>query len=116
MVPTHLSRPVRFLTLLLAAMQFAVPAAMSVVDGTVARWGQDAGSHVEAFGQNACKPPHSADCAVCRFLSTTHGQIDASVAAAVVTTIAPSPTTLVALSAAAARHGFDSRAPPAILD
>lgn len=116
MVPTHLSRPVRFLTLLLAAMQFAVPAVVSVVDGVVARHGRESATHIEEFGQNACKPPHSADCAVCRFLSTTHGQVDASVAAAVVTTIAPSPTTLVAHSATAAPQGFDSRAPPAILD
>jgi hypothetical protein len=108
----RLSRPVRFLTLLLAAMQFAVPAVVSVVDGTVARSARESGTHIEAFGDNQCKPPHSADCAICRFLSTTHGQVGTPVAAVVLTKIAPPPTTLVALAGTAARHGFDSRAPP----
>lgn len=111
---SRLSRPVRFLMLLLAAMQVAVPAVVSVVDGVVARHGRESPTHIEEFGQNQCKPPHPADCAICRFLSTTHAQAGTSVAAVVVTKIVPAPTTLVALSVTAARYGFDSRAPPTL--
>jgi len=110
-----LNRPARFLTLLLAAMQFAVPAAISVVDGSVASSAREAGSHVEEFGQNQCKAPHSADCAICRFLSTTQPEVVTALATAVVNEIAPSPATLVAMSTTTARNGFNSRAPPTIL-
>lgn len=116
MVPNRLSSPTRFLTLLLAAMQFAVPAVSSVVDGAVARAARGSDSHVEAFGENGCKPPHAADCLVCRFLSATHSQVETPAAVLVVTRIAAPPTALVALSAAGSRCGFDSRAPPTILD
>lgn len=113
---SRLSRQVRLLTLLLAAMQFAVPAVVSVVDGAGARAGRPSGTHVEEFGRNQCKPPHSADCAICRFLSTTHSQAGTSVPAIVATEIAAAQNTLVAFCAAATRDGFDSRAPPTVLD
>src|SRR5260221_992407 len=103
---SRLSRPFRLLTLLLAAMQFAVPAVVSVVDGDGARAGRPLGTHVEEFGQNQCKPPHSADCAICRFLSTAHSQPGTPVAAFVATEVAAAPSTRVALSASAAQYGF----------
>ena len=78
-----LSRPVRFLTLLLAAMQFAVPAVVSVVDGVVARHGRESPTHIEEFGQNQCTPPHPADCAMCRFLSSTQGAVATAPAPAI---------------------------------
>lgn len=107
-----LSRPTRFLTLLLAAMQFAVPAVVSVVDGASARAGLPLGTHIEEFGQNQCKPPHSADCAICQFLITAHSQAGTAVAAFVASEIAPAASTRVALCSSVAGYGFDSRAPP----
>ena len=115
-MPTRLTRSARFLTLLLAAMQFAVPAVVSVVDGAVAESARVTGTHVEEFGRNKCTPPHSADCAICRFLSTTQSHGSTAVAAVIVSRVSAAPETLVALSATTARHGFDSRAPPTFLD
>ena len=107
----RLTRATRLLTLLFAAMQFAVPAVASVVDGAAGAE-RGAGSHVEDFGRNKCTPPHSADCAICRFLSTTHSQASAPVVAAVVAKVAANPESLVAFATTTARAGFNSRAPP----
>lgn len=62
----------RLLTLLLAAIQFAMPAFVSVSDGAFAKLVRDQGSHVESSGDSECVPPHQADCTVCRYLSD-HG-------------------------------------------
>jgi hypothetical protein len=111
----RLRRSTRLLTLLLAAIQFAAPAALSVVDGTVASSERVSGAHFEAFGQNKCTPPHSADCAICRFLSTTHGQVATGVSGVVLSRIVAVPAARVAYSASFLRFGFDSRAPPTVL-
>ena len=65
-----LPRYARFLTLLLAAIQFAAPAVVSVVDGAFSKIVRDPGIHVEAAGDNECTPPHGTDCGICRYLST----------------------------------------------
>ncbi len=111
----RLTRPARFLMLLLAAMQFAVPAVVSVVDGVVARHGRESPTHIEEFGQNQCKPPHSADCAICRFLSTLYNRQDMPATLAIATEVAVAPADPITRSGIAARHGFNSRAPPSLL-
>src|ERR1041385_8175451 len=65
------TRPLRYFTLLLAAMQFALPAVASVADGLYAATGRNDGSHVEDVARNQCKPPHAGDCAICRYLTGT---------------------------------------------
>lgn len=61
----------RFLTLLLGAIQLAMPAVVSVADGAFAKQVRDPSMHVESSGDNQCTPPHAAECAACRFLSST---------------------------------------------
>ena len=112
---SHLTRPVRFLMLLLAAMQIAVPAAVSVADGVVASTERGSAAHIEAFGDNRCAPSHSAACLLCRFLSATIGSPAARPASAVTTDYTPSVPTLYALDVAATRRGFNPRAPPTLL-
>ena len=110
----RLSRSVRFLTLLLAAMQVSLPAVVSVADGAGAFRGRESVTHIEAPGRNQCQPPHSADCAVCRFLSATHGVMTAAAPALVGTRIVSIPTAVPARSTSADLFGFNSRAPPTL--
>ncbi|MDB4905741.1 MAG: hypothetical protein JWO05_525 [Gemmatimonadetes bacterium] len=63
----------RFLTLLFAALQFAAPALVSVADGAAERSGVSASSHVEALGGSHCPATHTAECALCGFLSMALG-------------------------------------------
>ena len=65
-----LPRYARFLTLLLAAIQFAAPAVVSVADGAFSKIVRDPGVHVESSGDTECTPPHGADCGVCRYLTS----------------------------------------------
>src|ERR1043166_1702416 len=64
-----MSRLTRLLTFAFAAAQLALPAVASVTDGVLAGTGRNNSSHVEDVARNSCKPPHAADCAICRFLS-----------------------------------------------
>lgn len=109
---SRLTRSVRFFTLLLAAIQFAVPAAVSVVDGALAGSGRESRSHIESVGANDCASAHSADCLLCRFLSTTLARTGTSAPAVIGTDLAQPPTMLGVAHVAAAQHGFNSRAPP----
>ena len=111
---SSLTRPVRFFTLLFAALQFAVPAAVSIADGALARASRESRSHVEGIGDNQCTYSHSADCLLCRFLSTTLAEPDASAPAVIGTDIAHPLATRTVLRVASVQHGFDSRAPPAL--
>ena len=109
---TSFSRPVRILTLLLLALQCALPALISVADGARARAGQNAVSHIEAVGVNDCAPAHSADCELCQFLAS--GLCAPLAAMALLPAREPSEpiTAPVLLLRAAASGGFNSRAPP----
>ena len=111
----RMSRPVRTLTLLLAAIQFAVPAVVSVADGALAQSGRGSGMHVEDVGNNHCKPPHSADCAICQFLSTVHSQTTPAAVAVISQHVGSTPTAAIAQAVASDRRGFNSRAPPTLL-
>jgi hypothetical protein len=73
----------RFLTLLFAAAQFALPGLAAISEGEFGRGDRQTGMHVEAVGGRDCTPPHSADCGVCRYMTTQftradHGPIDFS--------------------------------------
>jgi len=107
-----LSRPVRFVTLLLAAVQFAVPAVVSVADGDAALAGRNSGTHIEEVGGKQCRPPHSEDCLICRFLSAAHAVTSSAAPSVVVEVIASPSAALVAACTVGDRHGFNSRAPP----
>jgi hypothetical protein len=111
------NRFARLVTLIFAAAQFALPAVASVADGAAAAGGRNSAAHVESKGDRDCKPPHTADCAICRFLTTTHGQTRAA-AAPLLATVGLAPTHEAPLTCAAtgAQYGFDSRAPPTLLD
>src|SRR4051812_9882973 len=109
------NRATRLLTLVFAALQFAVPAVVSVADGAVARGGRNPAGHAEEVGGTRCRPPHTEDCLICRFLSATHSAAGATAAPAIEQTIAPVRSAFVAFSAVGGRYGFSSRAPPALL-
>ena len=108
-------RAIRFLLLCLSALQFALPAAASVFDGSIAQSSLNSGAHVEDVGRNACKAPHSPDCVVCRFLSVTFTQAAATTVVNVERSISVPPTTFVPAYSGASRQGFQSRAPPTLL-
>ena len=112
LMTSNLSRPVRLLTLLLAAMQFAVPALVSVADGSGARAGRTSAAHIEEVGGKQCRPPHSEDCLICRFLSATHQAASSAAPACVGEEISSPSASLVSPSAVDDRRGFNSRAPP----
>ena len=111
----RLTRPLRLLTLLLAAMQFALPAVASVADGLYAANGRNDGSHVEDVGRNQCKPPHAGDCAICRYLTTTLLRNGNAQVAVVPTARAATAAVLSVRHLDANRQGFHSRAPPTLL-
>lgn len=108
----RLSRSVRMVILLFAAMQFAVPAVVSVADGAVARVGPEQAPHVEGLGTNACARIHPADCLLCRVLSTTISPPRGPVSVPVVSDVQSPSRTLIAVLATTPSHGFNSRAPP----
>jgi hypothetical protein len=112
---TRTRRSLRFLMLCLAALQVALPAAASVFDGSIAQSGPTASVHVEDFARNACKAPHSPDCALCRILSVSFPQSDAASGAIVQKSVSVPPAAFVATYSAASRQGFLSRAPPTSL-
>jgi hypothetical protein len=108
-------RLIRSLTLALAAVQFALPALASVADGLIAIHGRNEPSHVEDVAHALCRPPHSADCAICQFLSSTNSHRSsgpASFVAALVTAVATPP---MVPTADGQRLGLNSRAPPTSL-
>ena len=66
----RLRRSVRVFGLLWAALQFALPGAVSVFDGIATlRDGIGAVAHIEDTSGKSCQPPHSAECGLCRYLS-----------------------------------------------
>jgi hypothetical protein len=110
-----LSRSSRFLTLILAALQFAAPAIASVAEGSFSQQVADSGSHIEAYGLNSCTPPHSADCAICRFLTGNASDAPATAAPVIAREVPVADDVTVAARSAIVRYGFDSRAPPPLL-
>lgn len=107
-------RTSRFLTLLLAAMQFAMPAFISVTDGAFAKLVNDPGMHVESTGGDQCTPPHGADCVLCRYVSGDSAPAPEPVAPTEPGD-APPPFAVAAQLFGTVLHDFaQSRAPPAV--
>lgn len=65
----RLSSLSRVVTVVLAALQFAAPAIVSVIDGVASKRASQVASHVEAAAADRCTPPHAADCSICRYLT-----------------------------------------------
>ena len=61
----------RFVTLLLAALQLAMPGLASLADAAAARESRSTYgvTHVEEPGGAQCPPVHTDECALCQFLS-----------------------------------------------
>jgi hypothetical protein len=110
MVPSRFGR---FLTLVFAAIQFAAPAVVSVADGIVSDRVVEPRTHVEDHAQRDCVPPHSADCAACRYLADNSGIVPAVALPVSIGRAASEPFLLADTHAAAERHGFEARGPPA---
>ena len=108
------SRFTRFLTLVLAAIQFATPAVASVAEGTFARRVVDPKAHVEEHGQKDCTPPHGADCAVCRYLVDNVGSPELPAFVPDFGTVPAMPIARLSFGSASERQGFEARGPPAI--
>lgn len=104
---------VRLLVLAWAVLQLAASPVLSLFDGVFALRNPNVAAHVEGHSSKSCQPPHSADCALCQFLSSN---------AANRTTVAPlawptvelcAPVQLTAqLGVSPALDLADSRAPP----
>jgi len=107
-----LPRYARFLTLVLAAIQFAAPALVSVADGAFAKLVRDPGMHLESTGDNTCTPPHVADCTSCRFLSGTGAGAAERPSEACPTEIVLASDTAGVESGAMISAATRSRAPP----
>ena len=108
------SRFARYLTLVLAAIQFAAPGVASVSEGMFSRRVIDPRAHVEDHAQRDCVPPHSADCAVCRYLVDNVGHTEAPPVPPVVAVARSVAVEQRALVSNAELHGFEARGPPAV--
>lgn len=107
------SRFARIITMVFAAIQFAAPAVASVGEGVFSTRVVDPRAHVEEHGQQDCAPPHSADCAICRYLVNSTGSAPATPLSVAIVAVQPEPAVAGSMGASADRDGFDARGPPA---
>ena len=108
------SRFTRLVTLVFAAIQFAAPAVASIGDGLFSNRVVDVRAHIEDHAQTDCQPPHSADCAVCRYLVDNAGTLAAPALPVAIATEQLEPVVSATQGAAADRQSFEARGPPAI--
>lgn len=60
----------RVMAMMWAVLQFALPAVATIADGALERMSVGASAaHVESSSTASCHPAHSAECALCQFLS-----------------------------------------------
>ena len=60
----------RGLAILWAALQFALPGVLTILDGATALRDREAVvAHMEETSSKTCHPPHSTECGLCRYLS-----------------------------------------------
>jgi hypothetical protein len=107
------SRFARFLTLILAAIQFATPGIASVAEGDFARRVVDPRAHVEEHGQKDCVPPHAADCALCRYLVDNVGHVAVPAILLDFATVRTTAVVQQSFGSGPERQGFEARGPPA---
>ena len=108
------SRFARLLTLVFAAIQFAAPAVASVGEGLFSSRVVDVRSHVEDKAQTDCQAPHSADCAVCRYLVDNGGTLPTPALPVAIETEQMEPVLSAPQGSTADRQSFEARGPPAI--
>jgi len=107
-----LSRRSRFLALLFALAQLALPGALGVIDAMSAEDGRGAVAHIEETTRAQCRAPHTDECVICRHLSTSATR--STSAPCLLPQTAPlQPVTAAELGPRSVSHrGFQSRAPP----
>jgi hypothetical protein len=110
-----LSRQSRFLTVLCAFVQLALPGTLGVLDAMSARDGRGSVAHIEDTSSKQCRTPHSDDCAVCRYLSI--GATKSESAPSVVPHVDRiEPRVFAEADPCSVSHGvFRSRAPPELV-
>ena len=111
----RVNRTVRLFAALAAAMQFALPAVVSVADGILARESQTTEYRPEGVNQNAQKPAHPVDCLLCWYLSVNLAQPGVPVPPLPPLAVAPLVELPVEGGVAAPLPGHRSRAPPTLL-
>ena len=102
----------RFLVLLFAIAQCAMPSLLSVVDGAASGNGRNAAAHFEDVSSTGCQPAHSAECGLCRFLSTASVKPVVDAPCPVAKTHGVSESGVATAGSSGFRWGFRSRAPP----
>ena len=111
----RLRRGFRVVTLFVAMAQIAIPSALVILDGIATARSVRSISHAESSPGKDCTPAHSADCLICRFVSSV--ATDAARPAHNVwpRARAPHPRITAAILAAVAVPALPlSRAPPAV--
>src|SRR6266566_3271927 len=111
----RLRRGFRVAFLLVAMAQIAIPSALVVLDGIATTRSVGSMSHVESGSGKGCVPAHTADCAVCRCLSTAAAKVCAIPAAVLRTAGAPLTTLRDDRALSVSRRRPHSRAPPHFL-
>lgn len=111
---TRLALRSRTVTLLFAVVQIALPAALGAADAMMADGGRKAVAHVEETSGKLCTAGHTADCSICRHLSTPSARGAAAPIPVPKTVGAQHAATFDVIPRSDSRRGFDSRAPPAL--
>ena len=112
----RLNSIVRLFTLVVAALQIALPPAVSIADGLLSRTSQRTEVRPSGFANTVKSQAHPVDCLLCWYLNATLAQPGAQQAAAVLPDAAHALDTQATLSVRPARPGHYSRAPPELFD
>ena len=109
------ARRLRGLTILFAALQLSLPAALGLADAISARDGNQSIAHIEGSSGSLCQRPHADDCIVCAHIAT-RALPPAAASAIVGSGTAEDRVVQVAFDArAVAQRQSQPRAPPALL-
>lgn len=101
----------RTLTSILAAVQLALPVALSVAHATTSG-GLGAPAHVEETTGSECGAAHVDECMVCRHLSTSAAKSPAPPSIATRSAIGQPESAGATAARSLSTHAFQSRAPP----
>ncbi len=109
------ARRLRGMTILFAALQLSLPAALGLADAISARDGNQSIAHIEGSSGSLCQRPHADDCIVCAHLATRI--LPPATASTVVgSAMAEDRIVQVAIDArSVAQRQSQPRAPPALL-
>ena len=105
----------RFVTLLLATLQFASPGISAIADGRLALANASGpATHIEATTTAACPVVHHPDCGVCRYLSQAASPAKQSAFSLRLAACAVEPKAASLEPRAAALAAPNGRAPPTL--